>query len=387
MDLYPHQAKALDELHNGCVLWGGVGSGKSRVATHYYMRHEAPRDVYVITTAKKRESLDWNGEFAKHGVGRTKDGTVAGVLTVDSFNNLHKYEEVKDAFFILDEQRLVGSGVWTKAFLKIAKANHWILLSATPGDTWLDYIPIFVANGFYKNRSDFKREHVLYQPYSKFPKVDRYLGVSKLIRLRNSILVEMPYERHTTREVHYVDVEFDCELFKDSVRRRWNPFTMAPMKDIGEMYRVMRRITNQDPTRLEAVRTLMVSHPRLIVFYNFDYELERLRELSDTVTVSEWNGHRHENIPATKRWVYLVQYAAGSEGWNCITTDAMVLYSLTYSYKQWHQAFGRIDRMNTPYEILHYYVLKSVSRIDKEIMQSMRSKRNFNEKRQKWQQN
>ena len=378
-ELYPHQQEAVEKLHNGAILWGGVGTGKSLVAAVYYTTKEAPRPVYVITTAKKRDSLDWQAEFAKFGIGKERDATTAGVLTIDSWNSIGKYKDVADAFFIFDEQRLVGSGTWVDAFVKIAKKNRWILLSATPGDTWLDYIPVFIANGFYKNRTEFKREHVIYKSYSKFPKVDRYLGVGRLVRHRNALLVEMPYTRHTVRHVETVTVEYDVPLFNQVVKRKWHPYEKRPLKDVAELFRVMRFITNQDPTRLEAVRTLLKKHPRLIVFYNFDYELEKLRQLSDTVSVSEWNGHKHESVPESDTWVYLVQYAAGAEGWNCTTTDAMVFYSLPYSYKLWHQAHGRIDRINTPYSKLFYHVLMSNSKIDFEVAKSLAAKRNFNE--------
>jgi len=379
--LYPHQEDALGRMHNGCILVGGVGTGKSMTAAAYYVDNEDGKDVYVITTAKKRDSLDWIGEFLQFGVGRDEGSPIHGKLTVDSWNNIAKYEDVKDAFFIFDEQRLVGRGAWVKSFLKVAKQNNWILLSATPGDTWMDYVPVFVANGFYKNRTEFTREHVVFSPFSKFAKVERYLGVTKLLNQRQSILVEMPYERHTTREVHYVDMEFDCERFDRVWKRRWNVFEGRPLKDIAEMYRCARRVVNTDPSRLRLVHDILEIHDRVIVFYNFDYELELLRTLSDVTTVAEWNGHKHEEIPDSDGWVYLVQYAAGSEGWNCTSTDAMVLYSLTYSYKHWEQAFGRIDRLNTDYQTLHYYVANSLSVIDKLILSSLRQKKNFNEKR------
>lgn len=378
--LAPHQEEALDRMHNGCVLWGGVGTGKSRTAAAYYYDNEAPRPVYVITTAKKRDSLDWEVEFAKYGVG--VEMSVEGLLTIDSWNNMHKYEGVEGAFFILDEQRLVGSGAWTKSFLRIAKHNHWILLSATPGDTWLDYVPVFLANGFYKNRTEFKREHVVYSSYSKFPKVERYLGVRKLLDLRSRVLVEMKLDnRNTRREVHYVDMEFDCERFDRIWKRRWHIYEDRPLKDVAEMYRVGRRLVNSDPVRLQACHEILEIRDRLIIFYNFDYELEILRGLSSVVEVAEWNGHKHQPLPTGDRWVYLVQYAAGSEGWNCTTTGTMVLYSLTYSYKHWAQAFGRIDRLDTPYEILDYYVLHSQSVIDRQILHSLKQKKDFNEKR------
>lgn len=381
VQLYPHQDEAVGNMHNGCILMGDVGTGKSMAAVAYYCDNESPRDLYIITTAKKRDGLDWVAECAAWGIGPTENSTLHGKVTVDSWNNMHKYTEVTDAFFILDEQRLVGSGAWTKSFLKVAKHNRWILLSATPGDTWLDYIPVFVANGYYKNRTEFKREHVVYSPYSKFAKVNRYIGTRKLAKLQQEVLVEMPYERHTEREVHYVDMEFDCELFDQVWKKRWNPFEGCPLRDVAEMYRCARRVVNGDPVRVRKIRELLDGHDKLIVFYNFDYELELLRELKDITTVAEWNGHKHEPIPNTSHWAYLVQYVAGSEGWNCIDTDAMVMYSLTYSYKNWHQAFGRIDRLNTEYLTLHYYVLASSSLIDKMILFSLKQKKNFNEKR------
>lgn len=381
IELYPHQRAAVDKLSNGKILWGGVGTGKSLTACAYYIEKEAPKDVYVITTAKKRDSMDWEDEFIKFKVGpKASEACGTGKLVVDSWNNIGRYKDVKGSFFIFDEQRLVGAGAWSTTFIKIAKANNWILLSATPGDTWMDYIPVFVANGFYKNRTAFKDEHVVFATYTKFPKVERYNGVGKLIRHRNSLLVHMPFARHTTRHSQDVPVKYDKEKYDQILTDRWNPYEGAPIKDVAELFRLMRKVAYSDPSRLEAVKALMAKHPRLIVFYNFDYELESLRTLaSDDVVVAEWNGHKHEEVPDSERWLYLVQYVAGAEGWNCITTDAMVFHSLTYSYKNWHQAHGRTDRLNTPYTDLHYYTLKSEASIDKFVKSALTQKKSFNE--------
>lgn len=376
-ELRPHQVKALSELKNGNILNGGVGVGKSMVAAHYYKEKEAPKDVYVITTAKKRDSLDWDAEFAAIGVGR-EHSVLGGTLTVDSWNNIDKYRDVKGAFFIFDEQRLVGAGAWTKAFLKLAKTNNWILLSATPGDTWLDYIPVMVANGFYKNRTEFKAEHVVYTSWGKFPKVERYTNVSKLVKHRHNILVNMKFERQTVRHEHTIYVDYDVDMMEKVTKKRWHVFEERPIRDVGELFIVMRKVANSHASRLRSAKKILKEHPKVIFFYNFDYELEELRKLSSVTTVAEWNGHKHEPIPTGDSWAYLVQYIAGAEGWNCIETDTMCFYSLTFSYKNWEQAHGRIDRLNTPFTDLHYFVLRSKSVIDSSVWRALKNKESFN---------
>lgn len=394
--LYPHQQRAVEQMKNGSVLVGGVGTGKTITSLVYFytkvMGGELnkpqtitnPMDLYVFTTARKRDELDWQKDAAKLSISREREASIHGIsVVVDSYNNIGKYVDVEGAFIILDEQKMVGSGAWTKAFIKIAKKNQWVMLSATPGDKWEDYIPLFVANGFVKNRTEFKRNHIVYSSYSKFPKVERYLEVGKLLKWRHEILVDMPYARHTTRHIHPIAVDHDKDLMKRVMVDRWHPYEERPLRDVAEMFSTMRKVAYSDPSRKEAVLELMRhNHPKLIVFYNFDYELETLREIASEApewAVGEWNGHKHEKVPSGDRWLYLVQYTAGAEAWNCVETDAICFYSQTYSYKQFEQSQGRIDRLNTPYKDLHYYVLKSSAMIDLAVSRALKAKQGFNE--------
>jgi hypothetical protein len=364
----PHQKKAMLEMRNGCILKGGTGSGKTMTSLAYYKDSESPERLIVITTAMKRDSGDWQSEARELGL----------FPEVDSWNNLIAYENVENAFFIFDEQRIVGSGVWVQTFLKIAKKNQWVLLSATPGDSWMDYIPVFIANGFYKNRTEFCREHVVFSRFTKYPKVERFLGTARLAEHLRSILVLMPYERHTTRTTIDVFCEYDKEMFDTVWKRRWNYLEERPVRSVAELFSLMRRVVNSDPSRIQRIRDLLIENPRLIVFYNFDYELEILRTLD--VKMAEWNGHNHDPLPTGDEWVYLVQYAAGAEGWNCVTSGTMSFYSPNYSYRAFEQAKGRIDRLNTSITQLKYYVLRSSSPIDVAIFKALEGKKNFNER-------
>lgn len=378
VELLPHQLKAIDNLDNGKILWGGVGTGKTLTALAYYVKRESPKHIYVITTAKKRDLLEWEREAAKLGIGT--DASLHGKICVDSWNNIKKYVDVEDAFFVFDEQRLVGHGTWVKSFLKIAKKNRWILLSATPGDTWLDYAPVFIANGFYDNITQFKREHIVYAPYVRYPKIIRYLSVGTLQKYRNLVLVEMPYDKHTKRHISYIKTAYDSESFNKVYKDRWNVFTDEPISDVAELFRTMRKLVAVDPSRVDELRQLLVNHPKIIVFYNFNYELEILRQFRDVVAVAEWNGHRKEAIPKTDSWLYLVQYVAGAEGWNCVETDTIVFFSMTYSYKNFEQAQGRIDRLDSPFTDLYYYVLTSDSLFDQALRRNLKEKKLFNER-------
>lgn len=386
--LYDYQWDAVNRLDCGSILCGGVGSGKSRTSLAYYYCKECegsifpgltpmkkPKNLYIITTARKRDTLEWEGELAPFCIPDTI------TVVVDSWNNIKKYVEVKDAFFIFDEQRVVGSGAWVKAFLKITKSNRWILLSATPGDTWMDYIPVFLANGFYRTKTEFITRHVVYSRFTKYPKVDHFLEQGRLIRLREKILVNMDYKKTTVAHHETIEVQYDRALYKDVMTTRWNIYKNKPIKNAAELCYTVRQGINSDPSRIEAVLRLQKEHPKIIVFYNYDYELDILRNApyGKEVEIAEWNGYKHEHIPLGDQWVYLVQYMAGAEGWNCIDTDTIIFFSLNYSYKIMAQSAGRIDRMNTPFTDLYYYRLRSSAPLDLAISRALKKKKNFNE--------
>lgn len=418
IDLYDYQVEAIQKLKNGSILYGGVGSGKSRTALAYYLLkdcegeikviewydgHELPfapwerfrpmkhpRDLYIITTAKKRDSKEWEAECAKFAMWPDEEESQSNAygvkITIDSWNNIKKYLKVSGAFFIFDEQRVVGSGAWVKAFLNITRKNHWILLSATPGDTWKDYIPVFVANGFYHNKTEFNARHCVFSRFSKYPKIERYVDEESLICYRDAILVKMFDPRKTRRHEIPIRCEYDKDKYRNVMRDHWDPFENCPIEETGKWVYLMRKVVNSDPSRLDRLLEIFEKHERLIVFYNFNYELNLIKEFLSNESrlefgflISEWNGSKHDPLPEGERWIYLVQYTAGSEGWNCITTNAIVFFSQNYSYRTTEQAAGRIDRINTLYTDLYYYYLKSLAPIDLAISKALREKRNFNE--------
>lgn len=395
LKLEPHQSEALTKMKNGCILCGGVGSGKSLTSLSYYFQEQGgdiqadpvkkmknPRDLYIITTARKRDERDWDGEMIYFQLSQDPElNYYSNKVVVDSWNNIQKYRKVSGAFFIFDEQRVVGSGAWVKAFLDIARKNRWILLSATPGDTWTDYIPVFVANGFYRNKTEFTQRHCIYSRFTKYPKIERFVETKRLERLRESILVDMDFVRNTTQHHSDIFVRYDIDAYKELGKTRFDPEKMAPIESASELCYAWRKLVNSDRSRQFALLEIFEKHPKIIVFYNFDYELEILRGLFHGIRgieVGEWNGHRHDPVPTGESWVYLVQYTAGAEGWNCITTDTIVFYSQNYSYKIMAQSAGRIDRLNTPFTDLYYFHLRSRSGIDNAIARALHEKRTFN---------
>jgi len=392
MQLYDYQKEAVDKLKNGSILCGGVGSGKSITSLAYFYTKVCggslkingqgqnrlplfPRDLYIITTAKKRDSKEWESELSNFIFGDNIK------ITIDSWNNIKKYKDVYGAFFIFDEQRVVGKGAWVKAFLTITRRNQWILASATPGDKWEDYIPVFIANGFYKNKTQLSNEHFIYSRFSKYPKIERYYNEQKLRRYRDQILVHMKDNRVTLRHREQIKCEYDRELYRRIFKDRWDIYEDCPIKETGKLFYLIRKVVNSDPSRIEAVDKIFTRFGKVIIFYNHTYELEILRKYCDEngILYSEWNGKVHQDLPKGSKWIYLVQYTAGCEGWNCIETNALIFYSQSYSYRQTEQAAGRIDRINTPFTDLYYYYLRSYSPIDNAIHRALKQKKNFNE--------
>lgn len=399
------QMEAVKHMTNGCILNGGTGSGKSRTGLYYYFKENGgsfvdqnyipmknPQDLYIITTAMKRDNHEWDGELANYRMSTDsqKNELYNNKIIIDSWNNIKKYADIKDAFFIFDEDRVTGFGTWVKTFLKIAQSNKWIILSATPGDTWEDYIPVFIANGFYKNKTEFSREHIIYSRFTKYPQIERYINTGRLIGLRNRILVDINISRHTIPHHYDIFVQYNIPKYKDAIRNRWDSFKDEPIQQASGLCYVLRRIVNEDESRVVALIEILEKTPRAIIFYNFDYEREMLLHVLSNdeyvgYEIAEWSGHAHMPVPDTKRWVYLVQYTAGCEGWNCVKTDTIIFFSQNYSYKIMEQACGRIDRLNTPFRDLYYYHLKSRSGIDLAISKALDKKKKFNERKAiKW---
>lgn len=523
VELDSAQVTAIRELRNGKILCGEPGSGKSRAALAYFFKENGgylnalddrngvancgngvlitrpdwvigdddglmkwnPMDLYIITTAKKRDDMEWEaemlpflmqkGDFRRceacgegdfkhdestgggfsHGDELEKgdfsraEGGIAGdsvtnvthkdsfltdlvlscsvsdfsgvesekiskndekndlracflgnfaryshKVVVDSWNNIKKYVGVRGAFFIFDEQRVVGYGAWSRAFIKITRANKWILLSATPGDTWSDYISVFIANNFYHSKKEFLDEHAIWSRWAKYPKIENYRGVGRLLAQRNDILIKMPVKKDTTRDRIYLECGYDKVVYRRIFKDRWNPFDDIPIEQPSQMCYLLRRVVNSDQSRIDTVKELIRRHKKLIIFYNFDYELEILKRCCSSMGRQywQWNGKVHERIVkdisessgddsrgSSEGWVYIVQYTAGCEGWNCIETNVIVFYSLSYSYRQTVQAEGRIDRRNTSFKQLFYYFLVSYSSIDISIKKALNQKKNFNE--------
>lgn len=382
--LYPAQEEAVEKMKNGCILNGGVGSGKSRTSLYYYLKitggyvdsertlHSSknPLGLYIITTAQKRNKKEWEIECLPYRF---------TPVAIDSWNNIGKYADVKNAFFIFDEDRICGKGAWAKSFLKIARNNQWIVLSATPGDDWEQYVTIFLANKFFKNRTDFYNHHVIWNPHTPYPSVLRFYDEDVLYKMRKSLLIDMDVPRHTKRIFEDVMCEYDYDLYKQTQEEHWNPYDQCPIETPSQMCYLLRRICNEDRSRISLLNKLLEKHPKSIIFYSYDYELDVLRNgISKKFKIAEYNGHRHDPLPDGDNWAYLVNYGAGAEGWNCITTDTIIFFSQTYSWKTYEQACGRIDRVNTKFTDLHYYNLISKSPIDGVIKRALKQKKIFN---------
>lgn len=389
--LYKTQYQVIPKIKNGNVIVGGTGVGKSRTSLAYYcyknggmledcginisnfLKRKEKKKLIVITIAKKRNDMDWEKEALPFGI--------VGELIVDSWNNIKKYKDFENCFFIFDEQKTVTYGTWSKTFIKICKKNEWIMLSATPGDKWIDYMAIFIANGIYKNQTHFEYEHVVFDRMSKYKNILRYINTDVLEKHRNKIFIFMKASSERTKYKKYIEHDYDMISYNLVNEKRWNIFKEKPIKDAGELCYTSRKVVNMSKTKLYIIDKIIKEKKKVIIFYNYNYELEILEQfLNDNkIKYSQYNGIKHEKIPTGESWAYLVNYSAGAEAWNCIDTNTIIFYSLNYAYRVMKQSAGRIDRSNSPYMELHYYYLITNSKIDKAILKALKNKKKFNE--------
>ncbi len=383
------QASAMDKLERGNILLGDVGSGKTftsifwahKERDRFYRETGERLMIYIITTAIKRDLIEPGKEKPDWQTSLEVCGITEDEYVVDSWNNIKKYKDVMGAIFIFDEQRVVGYKTWGRTFINIARHNDWILLSATPGDNWMDYMTVFIANNFYRNKTEFTSRHVIYDARVQFPRVKQYIGTALLERRRQQVIVRMEDARTTTRHKNFITCGWDTARYKMYMTGRWNDETQMPIQNASELTQLLRKVVATDPSRISAATEWIKGHPKAIIFYNYNYELDILREICLKLgrKIAEWNGQKHDEIPITGSWCYLVQYTAGAEGWNCVETDSMLFYSANYSYRKMEQAEGRIDRMNTPFTDLYYTVLTSEAKIDKAVLKALKEKKTFNE--------
>ena len=200
------------------------------------------------------------------------------------------------------------------------------------------------------------------------------------MKFKKEILVNMDDDKATKQWHIDLTCSYDPVLYNAYADSRWNFEEDMPIMNASKLVYMLRKVCNSDPSRLEKLYEICQSHPKLIIFYQFDYERDLITCMLSFkgIPYAEYNGHIHQPIPTGDRWAYVV-HLSSSEGWNCIETDTVVFYSLSYSYRAYVQACGRTDRRTTPFQDLYYYRLKSASKIDKAIMDAHRRKKKFNE--------
>lgn len=371
--MLPHQEEAVGKLKVGNILLGGVGSGKTYTSLFFYLKYFKHLPLLIITIPKKRDDGDWEQSTRNLKISDS-------LVTVDSWNNIKKYKDIRKTFIIFDEQKASGYGTWAKTFITIASNNPWILLSATPGDKWEHYAPAFIANGFFKNITEFRERHIEYDNYVSYPKIKKYLNTARLEKMRRFITVPMPVERHTTRHRIIVDCEYDTDIYETVFKKRWNVYEDKPIENSSQMQHTIRKVVNNDATRKWAANWIMQLYHRIIIFYNYDFELGILIDICQETGLNyrQYNGHAHETVDDLDSWVYLVHYTSGAEAWENTECNTMMFYSLNYSWRIMEQCEGRIDRLNTPFKDLEYYYLESNAPIDRDIRRAVKNKKDFN---------
>lgn len=405
--LYKYQHEYLEGLPPKFIFAADTGTGKTLMSLAHYDVWSYPRPLLILAPASKVQTGDWEEEIERWYEGRQKPEYE--IYSYEKFSrnpSIKRYH--KDGFLgvwrdwlarhpsdfavIADEVhkgKNPQSGNGKRLFEVATRAKFFVGLSATPmPNGWIDAANYFKIFGYTKGITDFKRRYCRIVDYKGFPEIVEYYRQGELQRLWNNIakplskdaaldlpsVTSIPINLPTGPD--YIKVQKD-RLFNDKFLD--NPAAL--------MHALRQSLIKPKLAWLDEF--LEGASGNIVVFYNYVGERERITTLLKQKKfkdrpVFRMDGQKHE-LPPKSAWeglsrsITLAQYQSGSQGVEMTYADTIVYFSPTYSYMNYEQSQGRINR-NGQTKKMTLYLLRAPSTIERDIWGALKEKRDFQEK-------
>lgn len=407
MGLFAYQQAALDRVDgkSRCAFYHDMGLGKTFTGAEKLMSDRRWKRALVV--CQKSKVADWVDHFEAHYdvpvVDLTRqdlwrDAEAVMVINYDRIWRRPQLMELDDFALMFDESSLLQnkSSKRTKAAMKLAaRANELVLLSGTPVDGkyerlwtqlnmlgwpideklfWRQYVesettmcegfPITKVTG-YKNEERLVRK--MKELGCDFLKTDDVIDLPDQLFIR----IDVPMSEHYRKfaKVNIITA-FGRDFVGDTV--------------LGDLTAKRQLAAAYSPAKLEAFGDLLDgTSKRLVVFYNFDVELEGLTaELENRHRpYGVLNGKAHDLSPFfdTDDGVALIQYQSGAMGVNLQQADTCVYFSPPLASSLFEQSKKRIHRVGQD-KPCTYYELVSKGTVEEKIYDTLAMRRDYTEK-------
>lgn len=418
--LYLHQSKALAELKglNKCALYWDMGLGKTFGGSEKMMQLGAKVNLVICQKSKIRDWIEHFNTYYDNYI--IYDGTKKEclhrfldypydekqVLVINYELAFRRPElaKLKDFTLMLDESSLIQNenSKRSKFILKKLQPKNVILLSGTPtGGKYERLWSQLHLLGWNIKKKTFYNQYVdyHYEDNEGFPLmiIDGYKNEERLKRkmrqhgchfLKTDEVFDLPEQIHQTIGVQttkdYRIFRKDC-IVNTLVGDDYSEYIeLIGDTTLTKMLYERQLCGQYNPAKLEAFRDLVEStNDRLIVFYNFNDELEKLSRIA-------WENHRpvavvngkqkdllpYENAPDS---ITFIQYQAGAMGLNLQKANKIVYFTPPLSSELFEQSKKRIHRIGQEKTCFYYYLTCKGS-IEEKIYRTLAMRRDYTDK-------
>ena len=425
MRLFDYQQQIVDEKYEDSkALFMQMGTGKTFVSMAFFEKSERAK-LLVVCLATKVD--DWNRDLTDElgldevvslnkGTKKNRELMEDAQYLVISFESSWRLDKElvawvdDDTYIIVDESHKIKnpSSKVGKFMRKLgAKTDYKTILTGTPqSNGYIDYYNQFHFLGYLDmNQTNFKKRYAITQmmQYGAGPIFQEIIGY------RNTEELDEMIHNHSV----FYDRKLDDEELPDEIPvyfpsypkyRKISNDKVYEFKDgtleiydtLGAGVMLQRQLASGyiskggntevlDKSKLDWMRDFLEGYDeRVVVFYNYNAELEQLKQLLERLDrpYSEYNGHRKDlrAFQESSEGVVLANYGSASTGINdFVIASTMVMYSLTTSYIDFEQAKKRIDRIGQTKKPLFYFLIMKGT-IDARVYHSLQEGKDFDER-------
>lgn len=406
MQLYAFQKQYLQGLPAKYIFAADTGTGKTVMALAHYDKHAYLKPLLILAPASKVQTGDWDREIKEYFAGRfVPEYEIWSYEKFSRVPSIAQYKKTGDRgvwrdwlnrhprgfAMIADEVHKAKnpqSGVGKRVFEVAAACDVFLGLSATPlPNGWIDAANYFKIFKFTQNITAFKKRYCNIQTYKGFPEIVGYYHEGELQSNWNHIAKPLSKQMAldlppiTTVPIslpagpNYIKVQKE-RLFGDKFLDNPSALMHALRQSIIEPKVVWLN------SFLEGVSD------NVVIFYNYVEErqqiLAMIKKSHKRRQVFRQDGEKHE-VPGKDKWgglrrtITLAQYQSGSTGIELTYAATTVYFSPTYSYSNYEQSIGRIERHGQSKKMT-LYLLCAPTTLEKDVWAALRNKKDFQEK-------